>query len=96
MHKISDDDEGYGCWNDKNSAGFVLNVRRVPSLTYAVLHRATCKSISRLREDGAYTGRGYRKVVADNVVELQEYVRLLGRTDGSFSRVCGQCDPFGG
>lgn len=95
MHEFPDDDEEYTRWTGKHPTGFVLNVRSVPAPSYTVLHRATCLTISRPRDGGAYTGRGYRKVVAETVEDLRRYTRSLGRADGSFSGVCGQCDPLG-
>ena len=96
MHEFSDDDDGYARWITNNSDGFVLNVQRNPGASYTVLHRAACHSIARPRDDGAYTGRGYRKVTADTVNELRRYTRSLGRGDGSFSRECGHCSPLDG
>jgi hypothetical protein len=94
MRNFLDDDDGYLGWLNDNPAGFVLNVRRSPGPNYTVLHRATCQSIARSRDDGAYTARGYRKLVADNVDDLRRYTRSLGRSDGSFSVVCGNCSPL--
>ena len=94
MHEFSDDDKGYTRWVADNPDGFVLNVRRNPSASYTVLHRSVCHSITRPRDDGTYTGRGYRKIVADTVDELRRYTRLLGRADGSFSSACAHCAPL--
>lgn len=93
MQELSDDDDGYIGWLKNNPDGFVLNVQRNPSARYTVLHRARCWTISTMREDGAYTARGYCKVVAVSVDELRSYTRSLGRADGSFSHVCGHCKP---
>jgi len=95
MHEFANDDQGYRRWISDNPNGFVLNVRCNPGPNYAVLHRAACQTIARSRDDGAYTGRGYHKVVGDTVNELRRYTRSLGRADGSFSGACGHCDPFG-
>ncbi len=95
MQQFLDDDEAYTCWIRDHPAGFVLNVRRVPSKSYAVLHRASCSTISRPRDDGAYTGHGYRKVVAATVDELRGFTRSFDRTDEPFSAVCKHCDPMG-
>lgn len=94
MHEFMDDDDGYAVWLKDHPSGFVLNVRRNPGAGYTVLHRAFCQTIAKPRDDGAYTGRGYRKVVANAVDELRSYTRSLGRTDGSFSAVCSKCDPL--
>ena len=94
MHVFSDDDIDYACWVANNPNGFVLNVRRNPNAKYTVLHRAACHLITRPREVGVYTGRGYRKVAETNLDELRGYTRSLGRVDGSFSNACGRCGPL--
>ena len=94
MHEFTDDDHGYGCLLQDHPAAFVLNVRRNPSVSYTVLHRATCKTISQPKDAGAYTARGYRKVAAEAVDELRRYIRSLRSADGSFSAACGQCAPL--
>ncbi|WP_375289777.1 hypothetical protein [Qipengyuania sp.] len=96
MHEFIDNDDGYTVWLKDHPSGFVLNVRRNPGASYAVLHRALCQTIAKPRDDGAYTGRGYRKVVANAVDDLRSYTRTLGGTNASFSLVCSKCDPLGG
>ena len=93
MHKFTDDDAGYLRWIASHPDGFVLNIERGERHGYAVLHRATCSSISRDRDDGAYTKRGYCKVVSDNLHALRAYAKSIGRADGSFSKQCGLCQP---
>lgn len=93
--EIMNDDDAYGLWLKDHPRGFVLNVRRNPGPTYTVLHRAHCQTIATPRDEGAYTARGYGKVVAKAIEELRGYTRALGRTDGSFSAVCSKCDPLG-
>jgi hypothetical protein len=39
-------------------------------------------------------GNGNAKVCASNIEQLKEWVRLHGRPDGSFSRVCKTCKPL--
>ena len=72
-----------------------MNVRRVPDRDrVAVLHRASCKSISNeTYAPGAYTGRGYRKVCAITEAELNLAAKSEGRSDGTFSKRCGLCCP---
>jgi hypothetical protein len=96
MRDFLDDDEGYAVWLNNNATGFVLNVRRNPCASYTVLHRAACQTITKPRDDGAYTGRSYRKVVANAIEDLSSYTRSLGRTDGSFSAVRSKCTPLDG
>ncbi len=94
MIEFLDDDEGYLSWIATNPDGLVLNVRRMADPNYVVLHRANCGSISTdKREPGAYTTRGYRKICAVNVSELQLAAKREGRSDGSFSNKCGLCRP---
>ena len=94
MIEFHNDDEGYLSWIAINPDGLVLNVRRMADPDYVVLHRARCGSISTdKREPGAYTTRGYRKVCAASVAELQLAAKREGRGDGSFSKRCGLCRP---
>jgi len=94
MRDFLDDDVGYLEWVRSHTNGFVLNTRRAPDRNYLVLHRASCRSISGARGEGAYTCRGYRKIVAETPDELRRYAREVGREDGSFSRECGLCKPL--
>lgn len=94
MHKFTDDDAGYLRWIADHPEGFVLNIERGERPEYTVLHRVTCPSISRPREDGAYTERGYRKVVSDDLAEIRAYTKAMGREGGDFSKLCGHCQPL--
>ncbi|NLR73497.1 hypothetical protein HGI47_21845 [Novosphingobium sp. ERN07] len=89
-----DDDGGYMAWLTAHPGGFVVNVRSTAGPGYAVLHRAGCRFIYVPRDDRAYTGRGYRKVVSDDIDDLRAFARSIGRWDGSFSQVCGHCAPL--
>lgn len=93
MQHFANDDAGYLNWIAENPEGFVLNVERSPRPEYLVLHRATCAWIAKPRDDGAYTDRGYQKVVASDLNELRGFARRAGRADGSFSKACGHCQP---
>lgn len=94
MIQFDGNDEGYLRWIAKNPTGFVLNVRRVPSSEYIVLHRASCQNIStNNRKLGAYTERFYRKWCAESVEQLRDAARHEGRPDGSFSKYCSMCRP---
>lgn len=93
MEKFTDDDAGYLRWLANHPNGFVLNIEQGERPEYTVLHRATCRSISRSRDDGAYTSRNYKKVVSDELADIRAYAKSMGRTDGSFSRQCGLCKP---
>ena len=91
MHEFIDDDEGYHEWVAANPEGLVLNLRRLPDPNYVILHRATCRTISKARPLGAYTARGYRKVVSREETELAALAGREGRPDCSFSSRCGLC-----
>lgn len=93
MHHFANDDASYLNWIAENPGSFVLNVERSPRPGYLILHRATCTTIAKPRDDGAYTDRKYQKVVATDLNELRGYARRVGRSDGSFSRACGHCQP---
>lgn len=93
MQHFANDDVSYLNWIGENPEGFVLNVERTPRPRYLVLHRATCSTIAKPRDDGAYTDRGYRKVVASDLNQLRGYARRVGRPNSSFSKVCGHCQP---
>lgn len=93
MKLFANDDAAYLRWIAENPEGFVLNVERLPRPAYLILHRATCTTIVKPRDDGAYTDRSYQKVVARDLNELRGYARRVGRPDGSFSKACGHCQP---
>lgn len=93
MEKFIDDDEGYLRWISGHPDGFVVNIEFGERPGYAVLHRASCSSISRDRENGAYTERSYKKVVSVDLNDLRVYTKSIGRADGSFSKICGHCQP---
>ena len=94
MKAFADDDTGYMGWLATNAEGFVVNIRASAGPSYVVLHRANCRHIASARDDGAYTGRGYRKVVSTSLDRLRAYARSIGRWDGSFSQACRHCAPL--
>jgi len=88
------DDLSYLAWIAAHLDGFVLNVKRKADPDYVILHRASCGSISNDKQaPGAFTGRSYRKICADNVADLRRAAEREGRSDGSFSKRCGLCRP---
>ena len=93
MIEFTDNDDGYMAWLAANPTGFVVNVRAVAGPNYVVLHRASCRFIATPRDDRAYTGRGYHKVVSERLDDLRAYAKSIGRWDGSFSQSCGHCAP---
>ena len=89
---IVDDDATYLSWLDANCEGWVVNTRKRIDPGYFVLHRADCNSI-RMRDDtlpGAFTERGYSKIVAGTMEALQEFMETRGI--GAFSKRCSQCN----
>ena len=94
MIQFNDDDSSYLDWIKRNPEGYVLNVRDRPDPHYVVLHRATCKTISRdLTNPAGYTGASYRKVVAGTKDSLRGAAVKQGRLDKTFSRECAHCSP---
>ena len=94
MLKIPATDREYADWVIAHPGGFVLNTRRRNDSSYMVLHTATCRTISPARYGiarGAFTEMEYKKVCAEQVDELQRWVRGHGRPDGSFSKRCRRC-----
>jgi hypothetical protein len=93
MRVFTNDDRGYLDWLDRHRDGWVLNVRATPDPDYVVLHRATCSTISRAGvSDGAWTGRGYRKIACLDLDEVAAACRTQGRADGQPSKICTRCD----
>lgn len=76
-------DDSYLRWISEHPTGWVINTTRTPSQAYLKLHTATCTSISRVREPGAYTERDYIKVCSTRRSALDEWARLVvgGRLD---------------
>ena len=95
-------DAEYHIWLAEHQNGYVLNLRRNPSPTYSVLHRAGCHTISsQVGQQGKYTERSYIKVCADVVAALVTYVSRLAMATGAhvasatapFPKPCGLCAP---
>lgn len=88
------DDKAYQQWLSHNLRGYVVNMRRRLSPSYAVLHGAWCPYISiytRMARHGGFTERNYIKVCALEADELRAWLRSHGRPDGSFSKECSRC-----
>ena len=94
MIRFEHDDPGYLDWVNRHPEGYVLNVRDRPYPQYVVLHRATCKTVSRgLFNPAGYTGGSYRKAVTKTKDGLRDVSIQNGRVDGSFSKECARCSP---
>ena len=91
-----ENEEGYLDWIKNNPGGFVINLRNNKSPKEMILHRAYCRSITKLHhpaKPGGFTERDYIKVCANDIQSLREWVRKNGRTDGSFTIECSKCNP---
>lgn len=92
MQRFEDDDAGYLNWLALNPHGFVLNANRPPNKGYLILHRATCKSISRLAAPPVrWTTGGYLKVCATDITEIEGWCR---HEMGGEPQPCGMCHPL--
>lgn len=94
--EFSGGDEMYQDWLEANPDGYVLNLRRDKNPVYMVLHKATCKRISKYNQTsrpGGFTQRSYIKVCSTGLNTLREWIRDNGRPNGSFSNECSSCKP---
>ncbi len=91
MRTFDHDDAGYLAWIDANPHGLVVNAYRRPTPDYLILHRATCKSISRTPpEPIRWTTSAFIKVCSTNRPELERWAR---ETTGGTLSPCGMCHP---
>jgi hypothetical protein len=89
-------DREFHDWRADHPDGFVLNFRSAKNdSSYVVLHKANCGSVGSHVADGGFTQRVYGKACATTVRELETFAMTLGRSDGTFSKRCGQCVPIG-
>lgn len=66
----------------QNPTGFVLNYGSPTYEPFIKIHKATCPCM--LSEKvGPYTGRGYTKVYADSIGEIEQWKKVNGIADGS-------------
>lgn len=98
MHAIefNKNEEGYLDWIKNNPGGFVINLRSDKSPKEMILHRASCRSITKLyrpAKPGGFTERDYIKVCAQDIQSLREWVSKNGRQNGSFTIECSKCNP---
>lgn len=83
-----DDDEGYLAWLSAHRSGFVLNVARRPRPTYAILHRATCRTINGTPPRGGPWTGPYIKICSDDDLQIAAWT---GRVLGTAPKRCGVC-----
>lgn len=102
VEKFDAGDELYFDWLDGNGDGFVLNCHKKPKKNYLVLHRATCKEISKRPDhDGEgyhqYTKNGYIKICSASEEELRNALPEIISTltpsveAPDFSNRCSKC-----
>ena len=103
VHEFRDQEAAYRAWIAIHRDGFVLNLRRRPTTSYAVLHRAHCRSISVPHTaPGGFTERGYMKIRSPQIDPLQEVMKGLALAEGRsfaggdelFSKRCTLCSPW--
>lgn len=90
---IDKNDDCYLAWTQNNPQGYVLNIGADNNPNYRTLHRTFCRSITTYQADkpkGAFTCRGYRKVVAPTIQELVFWVE--NNRGGNIKR-CTLCNP---
>jgi hypothetical protein len=87
---FSDSDAAYEKWVKENPTGFVINTSRTLDSNYMPVHRATCAHITNFdkRTSGAFTERDLIKICALDITPLQEWVKVNGRPDGTFTGNC--------
>jgi hypothetical protein len=89
-------DADYFKWLAAHPKGFVLNTTREKNPKYLVLHRATCRTISKYsgkQKPGGFTERDYIKICADKEKSLLEWVHSNYGPKVEFSIKCGHCKP---
>lgn len=91
MRKFDGEDDDYLAWVENHQGGFVVNSYRIPKKSYLILHRATCKHISRTAPERIrWTSGDYIKICSTSVSDLEQWAR--DNADESLSH-CGQCHP---
>ena len=92
---FQDDESGYFDWIAKNPDGYVVNTRRVLDPDYLVLHRASCLTVQTHRNiennPGGFTERGYQKLCAPSVDDLNSYLVDTTGNQKPFTKRCSRC-----
>ena len=89
VERFIDDDAGYLAWLRVHPMGFVLNTERSPRAGYLVMHRASCRSISRTTAVGMRSWTtNYIKVCSDDRGQIEKWAK--DRTD-EVPWECGHC-----
>ncbi|MDN4546389.1 HNH endonuclease signature motif containing protein [Pseudomonas sp. C32] len=91
---FQDKETEYQNWIASNPNGFVLTTTKNISISYMVLHRATCRTISQYMSNmakGAFTGKRYIKICSNNPGDLSDWVETQG--GAGFTTLCSKCSP---
>jgi hypothetical protein len=86
VEQFVDDDPGYLDWVARHPDGFVINTGRTPTVSYLMLHRARCGSITGRPARGTTFTGDYAKVCGGRE-ELEAFAQQLG----GHSQPCGLC-----
>jgi hypothetical protein len=87
-----DQDAGYIAWLRAHPDGFVVNTHLPPGPGYLILHRASCKTISRDLPGVRSWTRRYGKACASTSGELHDWA---AREVGGWLHSCGLCGGDG-
>lgn len=83
------DDQAYLNWIARHPEGFVVNSARTPSVSYLVLHRATCGTMSSPTRSN-WTTTGFIKTCSLNADALSAWAADVV---GEKPSCCGHCKP---
>ena len=86
MIQFVDDDKGYVAWLEANAGGYVINSYRTPTLSYLMLHKATCQHLK--TESRSNWTRDYRKTCSTDADELRRWARTAV---GGNASECADC-----
>jgi len=86
MEQFVDDDPGYLDWVARHPDGFVINTGRAPTVSYLMLHRAQCRTITGRPARGTTFTGDYAKVCSGRE-ELEAFAQQLGGRP----QPCGLC-----
>jgi hypothetical protein len=86
VEQFVDDDPGYLDWVARHPDGFVINTGRMPTVSYLMLHRAHCGTITGRPARGTTFTGDYAKVCGERG-ELEAFAQQLGGPP----QPCGLC-----
>ena len=92
MVTFVDDDQKYLAWVADHPGRYVVNCRRTPAPDYLMLHRASCKSVSKSTRSNWTTGQ-YIKVCSEDIDDLRRWA--ADQVGGSL-QPCQTCSPLAG